>query len=282
MTLRWHTPLWTVFIAVIFLTGSLGSSCAFSLGKEIGSCFSGGCDVVWGLNQRIDGGIRSKSEAMIDPVKQAFLEIMNELFDKKLNPLVDKINEAAASRLAQMNAIVQDAEKGIDQVIEHAANQMLVVGDKITNDIKQRVIDETFERADALIVNVSAQIQQVIDDVDCKIDGQRAKLEEWVRAQFALFPHPFSRCYVDYGFRWSVPGSDDYLSTYRIRQCELVEQLDASKTVFQIKDNYGRLSLLSRRFKCMAQADVATSIITRDSVSYSLRYEMWRLASKSR
>ena len=187
---------------------------------------------------------------------------------------------AAASRLSQMNAIVQEAEKGVDEIVDRTANEMLTVGDKVTDEIRRRIIDETFTQADALIANISRQIQQIIEDVDCKIDGQRAKMEEWVRAQFAWLPHPLSSCYVKQGFRWSVPASDDYLSTYRIRQCELSEQLDASKTVFQIKDNYGRLSLLARRFKCMAQDSVATAIIGRDAVSYGLRYEMWRLASE--
>jgi hypothetical protein len=63
----------------------------FDLGKEIGNCFHGGCDVVSDQNRRIDGGIRSKAESLFGPARDAFIQAMTELFDKKLNPFPDRI-----------------------------------------------------------------------------------------------------------------------------------------------------------------------------------------------
>jgi hypothetical protein len=243
-------------------------------------CFQGGCDVVWQLNQRFDDGVRSKSESLVGPAKQAFIDAMNVLFDQKLKPLIDQIDAVATGRLAQFDKTVKDAEAGIDAIITHAGIVAVDLVGQTTEQIKTKIIDEAFLQADALVDKVTANVNAIIENVDCKIDGQRDKLIEWWRSMIP-FANPLNHCYRENGATIFVPTSDDYIKKYRIQECLHKDDLNASRTVRDVKDNYARLLLLVRRFACITnQTPEAQLIINRDGARYHRDFEAWWLMSQ--
>ena len=146
--------------ALIFLSCGIWSTPAtsFNLGKEIGHCFHGGCDVVWTLNQRFDEGIMSKSQSIIGPAKDAFLQAMEILFDKKINPMIDKINTDFSDRLDQAGQILRTTEKGVDEIIDRAAEKATLLEHKLIEDIKSQIIDNSFRQANDLVDKVDTVI----------------------------------------------------------------------------------------------------------------------------
>jgi hypothetical protein len=265
------------FVAVLSILSAGPAGADFDISKVIGRCFSGGCDVVWGLNQRIDSGIQSKVDSLVGPAKQAFLDVINVLFDQKLTPMINSINDKLASRLDQAGELINNAEKGIDEIIDTAASQIETAGDKITAEIKDRIIDESFNRADALESKVMVDIDKFIERIDCLFEGKMDKVQLWVQSQFTVIPHPWDRCY---GYSIVLPASDDYPAHYKIKRCEYLRQLDNSRTIRELKENYWNLSYLAREFSCVTGDPVGKALMDDDARQYSEGFEIWRLATQ--
>jgi hypothetical protein len=266
-------------LVMIFVITALTVVSQKASALDLGRCFQGGCDVVWELNKRFDQGVRSKSESMVGPIKEAFIEAMNVLFDQKLKPMIDQIDQAAAARLSQFDRTIKDAESGIDTIIADAGQVAVNSVGQSSEIIKSKIIDATFNRADSLVQQISTSLQALVEDLDCKIDGQTSKLQEWGKS-LVSYPKPWNYCYRTNGFIFTTPASDDYVIIYRIRQCELLRDLDESSTVRNLKDNYARLSVLARRFTCLTQNPLAQQVINADVKSYVQNFEMWQLMSQ--
>jgi hypothetical protein len=275
----------TSFSACLIIVLSTGifspPAIAFNLSKEIGHCFHGGCDVAWTLNQRFDEGIRSKSESIVGPAKEAFLQAMDMLFDKKLNPMIDKINTDFSDRLDQAGTILQNTEKGIDEIIDRAAEKAILLEHESIDDIKSQIIDASFKQANDLVDKVDNDIEKLIADIDCKFAGQEAAIQEYIKATFSFIPHPLDECYRDNGFVFSLPDSRDYINIYFILKCQYNRDLRNSSNVGLIKKNYSRLVSIARRFQCIEQSNHAFYEVTsQDIKTASEKFEMWLLASQ--
>jgi hypothetical protein len=263
-------------VASTLLLGATPAS-AFDLGKEVGNCFSGGCDVIWGINQRIDGGLRSKSESLVGPAKQAFDEAMTQLFNTHLNPFLANLNSDLAARIDQgadrANALVHETENGILALIDHAGD----IAERTNGDVQQTV-NLVFNEATAFETKVDKDLSSLVADIDCKVNGTYDGLILWF-STLVTSPHPFDACYTTLGYYVTTPASQDYINWYRITKCEYMKDLDQSHTVYDIKANYARLSELARRFSCVAQDPVSTSLLTSDVATYVRNYDLWRIAS---
>ena len=160
------------------------------MGREIGNCFHGGCDVIWGINQRIDQGIQSKANSLVGPARDAFIQAMTDLFDKKLNPFLDRANndlsaENGSGREIEPDKLVEETTNGILAIIDAAAE----VAEKTSGDV-QKIILLSFHEADKLIDKVNLKILALVDDVDCKVNGTFGGVIDFFR-QLATPPHPF-------------------------------------------------------------------------------------------
>lgn len=268
-----------VIVALLISLVSLSSPArAFNLGKEFGNCFHGGCDVVWGLNQRIDSGIQSKANSLFGPARDAFIAAMTDLFDNKLNPFLDKVNTDLSARIDQAgnraDKIVAETTDGILKIIDDAGD----LADQTAGDF-QKVILVASHEADGLVDKVNADIKELLDDVDCKVNGTFQGLIDYFR-QLVTLPHPADACYRSLGYFLSVPDATDTTNWYRITKCVYTRDLDGSRTVEDIKNDYARLSLLARRYKCIAQDTLATQIADADTKAYVNSFEMWLLSSR--
>jgi hypothetical protein len=222
---------------------------AFNLGKELGNCFHGGCDVVWGLNRRIDQGIQSKAASLVGPVRDAFIQAMTDLFDKKLNPFLDKVNDDLGARIDQVgnraDKIVDETTTGILKIIDAAAE----VAEQTSGDV-QKIILLSFRETDLLVDKINGDITALVDDIDCKFNGTFQGLIDELSRLLPAPPHPFDLCYTGLGYILTVPDRIDIINWYRITKCVWKRDLDSSKTVEDITSNYARLSTLARRVRC--------------------------------
>jgi hypothetical protein len=175
------TPRLSRLVIVLSSTLLLSSQAASArnffenIGHEVGSCLSGGCDVVWSVNRRIDDGISSKTESAAAPVKKAIHEILEELFKNDLNPMLDRMNSITEARLKQIDDIVSGA---IDKaqlasaatissvktdIIIESSKQVQIVSEAVLGDVRcaelvtkdnvQTLIDDNFRIFGSLRAN---------------------------------------------------------------------------------------------------------------------------------
>ena len=244
-------------------------------GREVGNCFSGGCDVIWHLNQRFDQGLQSKSESLVGPAKEAFDDSMRQLFDERLTPMIQMVNAMAAARIWQAQDasedVIRTAENGVDNLLDHAAK----VAHLATTDIKQHIIDATYADASALVKQIHDQTLEVIDKADCAVNGTFDKTVLLVKNTFSG-PHPFDECFRAAGFYLSTPNSDDYVEIYRIRQCQLEREFSGEMSVTQIGDQYARLASWSQTMRCvMRRTTVSVDLVEKDIGRYTQSYRLW-------
>jgi hypothetical protein len=280
---RVRVPLhWSLRITAACLAAYLISPIARAdnifqdFGREVGNCFSGGCDVIWHLNQRFDQGLQSKSESLVGPAKQAFDDSMRQLFDDRLTPMIQMVNAMAAARIwqAQIAAddVIRTAETGVDSILDHAA----IVANSVTTNIKQTILDAAYADATALVKQIHDQALDVIDKADCAVAGTFDNARLTVANLFSI-GNPFDKCFRDAGFyTLGAPRSDDYLSIYRIRQCQLESGLSDRMTVTQIADQYVRLAAWSQTMRCvMRRTNAAVDLIEKDIGHYTQSYRLW-------
>ena len=203
---------------------------------------------------------------------------MTDLFDRKLNPFLDKLNDDTSARIAQAgdraDKIVQETTDGILKIIDAAGD----LAERTSGDV-QRIIVQVVRDANALIEKVNADLLALVDDIDCKIDGSIQGVIDYFR-RLPTIPHPLDSCYTDLGYIITVPDGTDTINWYRITKCLRTRDLDNSKTVEDITSNYARLAELARRMKCVAQVPLATQLANADSKRYAASFELWFLASR--
>lgn len=237
---------------------------------DLGKCFSGGCDVAWELNRRFDQGLRSKSEAIVEPFRKAYFEIANDLFDARIGPMINDIDVRVKGRINDVAQLVTQAEKAIDLSIEAAVK----AADK---ELKQ--VAEIEDKTKRDIDDIIKQINEVINNAECAGLNVVDEVRKLIEIDYALF-HT-DNCYVERGYRFSAPRFDDDVIKFRIRQCQLERDLQASQSVKDVLDNISRLSQLSRRTECILRQTTGEATARGEERRYQQLFSVWYLTVKN-
>jgi hypothetical protein len=266
--MRWYTSL-VVMAFFLLVSGAYAA--------DLGSCFQGGCDVIWKLNRNFDDGVRSKSASLVGPAKQAFDDSMRLLFQQQIGPTIERVNAMAAGRIDQFSDVIQKTQDGMRLLIDQAGSVAVASSEQAAITIEQHIIDATSTQAKQVIDKINDDLNTILAVIDCQVKD----FQLWLKTQFIIIPKPFNHCYVDAGFSLSVPGSDDYFSIYKIRRCEMKDALILSKSVDEILDNYARLSLLAHRFSCVvAGSPESLQRIQGDEKEIAQKFAIWTLVSQ--
>jgi ElaB/YqjD/DUF883 family membrane-anchored ribosome-binding protein len=236
---------------------------------DLGRCFSGGCDVAWELNRRFDDGLRSKSAGLVGPIKQAYFDIANDLFDTKLRPMINDIDQRAQARIKDVKSLVDDAGKIIDTSLAAA----------------ERAAHNTLEQAQAIVKETKAQIDDAIKKIDEEIEKVsciEGKTVNDVRKLITLdwaIVH-FDSCYTDLNYKWSSPDFDNDVDKYLIKKCLIEKDLNGSLTVKRIIENISRLSQLASETECILRKTTGSTLASDDANRYTKDFAVWYLTAK--
>ena len=165
---RPNSPVRRLLPIVLLLLGSTEDTVARgffeNLGRETGSCFSGGCDVIWAANRRIDAGISSKVESAVGPIKVAIEQIMQDLFNNNIDPMLDRINTISQERLSRIDNIVQTAIKtareATDKTIDHVKTAIIIESAKQTEEVSKAIVGAVT----CVELTTTNQVQAFIDN----------------------------------------------------------------------------------------------------------------------
>lgn len=233
-----------------------------NLSRETGSCLSGGCDVVWKLNQRLDQGLSSKVASLTEPAKRAFMEAAKYLFEGQLNPFLTQVNNLTEARIAQVEKVFQDA---ITKAEKATANTIELV------------------KAD-IILTASEEIKRIIDqalaNVQCAVLFTEESAQRFLDRNFDIaqrFRELFGR---DKCAPLSAADRYNPHTMYTARKCQYDIEIRSSKTVGELRTKYlDYLEFSSRSICLVVNPDVKASIVTQQS-EYTKNYRLWLLATQ--
>lgn len=256
------TPISALGVAIILSMTTAAS--AFNVGR----CLSGGCDVIWELNKRLDDGIRSKVGSLAEPVRDAFLEAMREA-EATSRRMINDIDQKTTAHLLHVDTIIRDAQQRLDATIDKAAIRAEGLTDYATASIRKNLIKPTVDDFRALALDVQKKIDDTISEIDCKITNHQERIKELV----TLFRIPSAEsCYRTF---WkSGTFISERIATYNVFKCRESKELRAVASVDDLISKYESLGQLARYYSCLTQQ----SSIAADVKIYGDAAATWRLA----
>jgi hypothetical protein len=252
------------FVAAALTASSSAQAAGFfdNIKREAGSCLSGGCDVIYSANRRIDAGIASKMENAVGPAKAAVEEVLQTLFHDDIDPMLDKVNHIAADLLTQVDNIVQ---KTIVTVASAA--------DVALDGVKNKIIDE----GAAQIKDVAASI---VKDVTCTELQTKEQVQSFVDDNFRIFGKLrdaaaglLDRCQVGL-------DRDNYWTVYTALKCGYEEKIAHAVTVGESQGYYLAFLEETAKAECVLLADEGKEHARADHIAFSKRLGLWELALK--
>lgn len=249
------------FVLLCLATRATAGGFLDNIKRETGNCLSGGCDVIWQVNRRIDDGISSKVESMTTPAKKAFEEAMRDLFQNDLDPFLDHLSKITNDTLDKIGNMFDKAVA----TAEDATDRTILL-------IRTEIIRETAKQ----IEDVS---HSILGDVKCGEINTKEKAQEFIDGNFRLFG----------SIRDSVAGlfdkcgkvsHDNYWTIYSGLQCEYDIKVSRATTVGEIENDYREFLEETSKAECVllnsANAEKAKEI----EVSITKRVQLWSLAQK--
>jgi hypothetical protein len=247
----------TLASAFLSIQPSMARSFLGNIGHEVGSCLSGGCDVVWEVNKRIDGGINSKMEAATEPVKQAAKEILTELFQKNLDPLVERLNVISEERLRQ-----------IDAIIENALGAVTILGNSITDDVKNKIID-------ASAAQIQAVSKAILGDYQCAVTYTKENIQALIDENLKFITS------LNYFWRDSCQNGMDpgnYWTVYTALKCAYEKKIASAQTVADLQNQFYAALEVSSKARCVLLNGNNKEVVEDDERRLLLRVKLWGLA----
>lgn len=274
-------------IFFVLLFGFVTMASVADAKMRLPKCFRGGCDLVWEANRRIDKGIQSKSEALVGPAKQAFLEV-TEKFYSDFNKALDKIDGIAKTHLKSAKAIADELIGDAERLIELAAIKASEVVDDTVEKIRDQIIKETATQLKTIIGLVDDKIKTAIETARCEFQGfttsTTLELNKLFNMRNIKFPFPIpsfsplNRCNPTI----DVDGKVDLMKMWESDKCNImaaIEKIDRIVTVRDIRNVYLRLTELSKQYACAALSPQLRDAILRDYQHFAEKYDLWDLAA---
>jgi hypothetical protein len=229
---------------------------------ETGSCLSGGCDVVWDVNRRIDAGISSKMESAAEPVKEAFEQAADHLFNADLYPFLIHVETLADKEIRSIQTVFDNAVK---------------TAEKATDDTIDRFRDEIIIKGGEEIELVS---DQVLQDVKCGVGIAFEDAQKFMDDNFRLFGSLRDTVAGLFDSCGAVDKTNNY-TIYIGRKCQLDKQIANAKTIKDLRIAYLTFLELNAKSACAVynRKEVLPELKS-DSDAYAIRFHLWNLALK--
>lgn len=230
------------------------------------------------INQAIDKILSGAGELIIK-AKNAVKEVMDDLFDNKLLKLLYQIQSMIDKNLRQIDANIQaEIDKLFDRIrdmVEQISSKAKELIDKTIEEIKTKIIDEFFHKADLLVADITADVIKILDKIDFEIYhaycSEKALADQIIRSISNLLPsvpNPFEKCriFIDkkfpgFNLKWKLVSYFTQNQLYEYRKCDLFKNLDENSPIDSILLSYRDLELLAGDMRCVSVALRATENI---------------------
>lgn len=241
---------------IILLSISLSSTKCGMISKLLGDFFND-------ITSRAASGL-------VDNAKRAFRESMDYLFDNKLLPLINQL-EATADRVVDhakddINLVVENFKKEMEELVENSAKIAQNLIDHTIEEIKEKIIDETFDKIKNFeeklfqdITTILNQIDSILKEVSCFAQAIVTRVTEEIKKVLPRFINPFESCRIE--LQNLFPN--DYMRVkplsnfspnqlYEYRKCRLIFYLKDDSPIKAVEMAYRDLELLAGDMRCLS------------------------------
>jgi hypothetical protein len=196
------------------------------------------------LNKAFESGLQGKSEAIVGPFREAYFAVANDLFDKRIGPMIKDVDTRISGRLAQFQGIVSEAERAIDETLDKAKDLI---------EQTQGNVDKTIKETELAFDRIMQRVEQEIRELDCIVGSAIEKGDDiakdiWGRFIFDALLGLAQPCNWKDDNVFAAAG--DGIPSYQAAKRILNEKLESSKTVEEIKIIYARLAGVSSYYIC--------------------------------
>jgi hypothetical protein len=217
------------------------------------------------------GGVVDKAtDGMIEHAKQAFRESMDYVFDNKINPLINQL-EATADRVMDrakedINAVIDNFKNQILELVEKAANVAKDLVDHTVDEIKTKIIDNTFDQLNRFedklfqdMTSILNKIDAILKEVSCYAQAIVYRVTDDIKKVLPSWVDPFESCRVELDklfpgewMRLKLVSMFTPSQLYEYRKCRLISNLKADSPIEAVKMAYRDLELLSGDMRCLS------------------------------
>lgn len=244
-----------VLLLLLVLSSAPSSKCGF-ISNLIGNFFG---DIV-----------DKASSKLVDHAKEAFRESMDYLFDNKILPLINQL-EATADRVMDhakddINAVVDNFKNKMQELVDFAVNKAEEFVDHTLEEIKQKIIDATFDRLEEFedklfqdMTTILNKIDSILKEVSCYAQAIVYRITDSIKKTLPSIPNPWEECrklldelFPSEMMRWKFIGSFTPNQLYEYRKCRLVHYLKEDTPIQAVTMAYRDLELLAGDMRCLS------------------------------
>lgn len=198
-----------------------------------------------------------------------FFAGLNQVIDQKLRQEIIHVDQILAARLDQAGSLLAEAEKGLERVIDRAADA--------AQRGTQAVIREAGAEADKLIQQLEASIIRIVDELACKVASERSSISDTIKYALTFVPQIWNRCHRDAGLAWwATPTADRPAQSFAIRECEILNELTPELSPAQIQARYVDLLGLAGARRCSFQkGSPGDEFYALKIIEYRRRFSAW-------
>jgi hypothetical protein len=217
------------------------------------------------------GGVVNKAtEGTIDHSKQAFRESMDYVFDNKINPLINQL-EATADRVIDrakddINEVIENFKNQILDLVEKAANVAKDLVDHTVDEIKTKIIDNTFDQLNRFedklfqdMTSILNKIDAILKEVSCYAQAIVYRVTDEIKNVLPSWVDPFESCRVELDklfpgewMRLKLVSTFTPSQLYEYRKCRLISNLQADSPIEAVKMAFRDLEFLSGDMRCLS------------------------------
>lgn len=227
----------------------------------------------------LGGGAAGFAGPTIEKVQSALESAMDHIFDTNLKPLLQQVDAAIERNMGQINSDIQNTIDHINQtvfsVIQDATNQAIQLVNFTLEEIKQKIIDEAFNKMTELetkVVNdlmvILNQIDKIVYDISCAAQGLETKVREDLSKVLPTIPNPFDSCRIQlnnefpgHSFLWKMLKDFSYNELYEFRKCKEFIELNENSPIKSILLSYRDMENLAAEMRCLCWSLGATENI---------------------
>ncbi|BAY34908.1 hypothetical protein NIES2107_68180 [Nostoc carneum NIES-2107] len=265
----------------------------------------------------IFGGLVKKLERSAKKISRDFVysssKEINDLFDKKLNPLADRLDYVSKERIKQVEELEVQAKADIESLLnnaEHKVKENLQEIDEIRksaiqdvrntvgevdayveNRINQialtvmralsqteKITENIFEEINIFEEKMFQDIDYLVDKINENIDEKLELIRNELRKHLAhALPNPIDKCRrrLKIGMKPGPMLSD--VELYQLNECYELSNLNENISIDKVIDIYGQLQLNAARMAALVKkSPVLKRQAMEDWLKYGLLCEFWR------
>jgi len=240
--------------------------------------------VVSEIKDMFDDEVKKTSQHIAKGLHEEFKKATDDLFNNKIEPLLDEIDEIIQNRIEHADKIIKKRLHQTETIIK---NSMLEIRKGISDF--DNVLQKTSININKLRISFKKDVNDIFDrldkTIDCRVEAVAEKIisdvENIKKSFIPVFPFFKHECYKILDIK-EVPERWEYATIYKLQKCKKMNELDNNSSIDTILRAYIDLRALCSRVGCIQRlaGDPATEYFNKEYLELGRKYYIWSTTQK--